>query len=249
MARAGRAVADLFRAGGPPTSNSMTIPRITTGSATAIQNPENTTLGTVDFVTAQLTRTTSTIGGYMDVSLQSAELGPESAMIDKLIFNDLIADYNRTLDSQCIIGTGANNQLLGLDALTGVNAVTYTDASPTVGELYSSIANAIQLVNTARFAPPDGIVMHPRRWSWILAAVDSTGRPLVTPYSPFNNPGEVSAVAAFGPVGSLQGLPVFTDANIPTTLGGGTEDEVYVARFSDSLLYESPLRAEQFRDI
>jgi Phage capsid family len=133
--------------------------------------------------------------------------------------------------------------------LTGVNSITYTDASRTVGELYSNIANAVQPVKSAGFAPPDAILMHPRRWSWVLAAVDSTGRPLVTPYSPVNNPGTMTEVRSFGAVGSLQRLDVYTDANIPTNLGGGTEDEIYEARFQDMVLFESPPRTEVFRDI
>jgi hypothetical protein len=32
-------------------------------------------------------------------------------------------------------------------------------------------------------------------------------------------------------------------------VGAGTEDEIYVARFQDMLLYEGPLRAEMFRDV
>jgi HK97 family phage major capsid protein len=247
LARTGRVVPNLCRDAGEPQSTSITIPRVTTGTATAIQATENTTVGTTDVITAQLTRTTSTIGGYQDVSVQSVELSPMA--IDRFIFGDLIADYNRAVDSQCIIGTGANNQLLGLDTLTGVNAVTYTDATPTVPELYSNIANAVQQVHTGRFAPPDAILMHPRRWGWLLAASDSTGRPLVTPYAPYNNPGQMNGIPSFGPVGSLQGLPVYTDANIPTTVGAGTEDEIYVARFADMLFMEGPLRSEVFRDI
>ncbi len=247
LARAGRVVPNMVRDAGEPQSTSITIPRITTGDLVAIQNPENTTLGTQDIVSAQLTRTTSTIGGYQDVSIQSVELSPMA--VDRFIFADLIADYNRLVDLQTIIGTGASNQLLGLDSLTGFNNVAYTDATPTVGELYSAIANAIQQVHTARFAPPDAILMHPRRWGWFLAALDSTGRPLVTPYAPMNNPGQMNGVQSFGPVGSMQGLPVFTDANIPTPVGAGTEDEIYVARFSDMLFMEGPLRTEVFRDI
>jgi len=246
-ARTGRVVPNMVRDVGAPTSTSITIPRVTTGAATAIQATENTSLGETDIVSAQLTRTTSTIGGYQDISVQSVELSPMA--IDRFIFGDLIADYNRALDSQCIIGLGTGNELLGLDALTGVNSVTYTDATPTVGELYSQIANAVQQVHTARFAPPDAILMHPRRWGWFLAAVDSTGRPLVTPYAPMNNPAASGPIASFGPVGSLQGLPVYTDANIPITVGAGTEDEVYVAKFSDMLIMEGPLRAEVFRDV
>jgi hypothetical protein len=48
-------------------------------------------------------------------------------------------------------------------------------------------------------------------------------------------------------VGSIQGLPVITDPNIPTNLGAGTnQDPVYVMRSSDHLLFESGVRAEAF---
>lgn len=246
-ARTGRVVPNMVRDGGPPTSTSITIPRITTGTSTAIQTADNAALSETDIVTAQLTRTTSTIGGIQDASVQSIELSPMA--VDRLIFSDLLADYNRALDSQTIIGTGTSGQLLGLDSLSGLNTVTYTDASPTVGELYPKIADAVQQVHTNRFQPPDAILMHPRRWGWFLGAVDTSGRPLVTPYAPQNSAAAFGGVQSFGPVGSLQGLNVFTSANIPTTVGAGTEDEIYVARFSDMLLLEGPMRTEVFRDV
>lgn len=165
------------------------------------------------------------------------------------LFGDLIADYNRALDSQCIIGTGANNQLLGLDTVTGVNAVTSVQASPTVALVLPRIADAIQQVNTGRFMPADGILMHPRRWGWILAATDTAGRPLVDAEgSPMNAVGISDVPKAEGSVGSLAGLPVYVDANIPTTITSN-QDEIYVARFSDGLLFESAPRTEVFRDV
>lgn len=249
-ARAGRVVPDLIGVAGPPTSNSMVIPRVTTGSATAIQASENATVTETDMVTVSLTLPTSTIAGIQDVSVQSIELG--DAGQDQILFSDLISDYNRALDSNCIIGTGASGQLLGLDALTGFNAVTYTDASPTVAEAYPKVADAIQQVATGRFAAAEAILMHPRRWGWITAAVDTQGRPFVVPEGngPTNAPGTFSTVTAQGRVGTLQGLPVYTSANVPTNLGAGTnEDEIYVFRPADLLLYEGPVRAEVFRDV
>lgn len=48
----------------------------------------------------------------------------------------------------------------------------------------------------------------------------------------------------------MQGLPVYTDANIPVNLGAGTnQDEIYVARFADMIFMEGPIRTEVFRDI
>jgi hypothetical protein len=43
---------------------------------------------------------------------------------------------------------------------------------------------------------PDLIVMHPRRWAWIAAATDTTGRPLIVPTGATqNSPGTAAGVA------------------------------------------------------
>jgi hypothetical protein len=45
-------------------------------------------------------------------------------------------------------------------------------------------------------------------------------------------------------VGQTQGLPVVTDPNVRTNAGpGGNEDEIYVLRASDIVLWESGVRA------
>lgn len=42
-------------------------------------------------------------------------------------------------------------------------------------------------------------------------------------------------------VGQLLGLPVITDANFPTNLGGGTnEDEILVLASHECILWEQP---------
>ena len=53
-----------------------------------------------------------------------------------------------------------------------------------------------------------------------------------------------------GLAGKIRGfnLPVFLDPNIPTTLGGGTEDRIIFTRSQDITLYESAVRAETFRE-
>ena len=90
-------------------------------------------------------------------------------------------------------------------------------------------ADAVQQVGTNRFLPATAIVMHTRRWGWITAALDSSNRPLVVPTQngPYMAEGVLTDVQAQGgPVGSMHGLPVYLDPNIPTTLGGGTEDAI-----------------------
>ncbi len=238
-ARVGRVLAPFMRDGGFPTTNSITIPRITTGSSVAGQAGENAAVSETDIITAQLTRPTITIAGQQDVSQQSLDLSPFAA--DQIIFADLRSAYEAELDRQILRGSGTN-ELLGLNAVASINAVTYTDASPTVGELYSKLADAIQQIHTLRFAPPQLISMAPRRWAWFLAALDTTGRPLVNPTAPYNSVAAFGEVASQGIVGSIMGVPVVTTASHATTLGGGTEDQIVIFRGDDCILMEAPIR-------
>lgn len=74
--------------------------------------------------------------------------------------------------------------------------------------------------------------------------MDTQTRLLVVPEanSAQNAVGVFTRPTAEGAVGTMQGLPVFLDANIPITLGAGTnEDRIIVARFDDDLLFEDPV--------
>jgi hypothetical protein len=82
--------------------------------------------------------------------------------------------------------------------------------------------------------------MAPRRWAWIAAATDNQFRPLVNPEaSGVNVYGTNGAVVSEGYVGKIMGVPVYTDASIPTNLGAGTnQDAIIVLRASDVMLWE-----------
>ncbi len=83
--------------------------------------------------------------------------------------------------------------------------------------------------------------MHPRRLAWLQAAVDGQNRPLVLPQTnvPQNALG-IGPVAGYGNTGTqIAGIPVVTDANVIDSAGSGSdEDEVYVVRRADMLLFE-----------
>jgi len=130
----------------------------------------------------------------------------------------------------------------------GISTVALSGA-PTIQTVYSAIANAVQLVHTTRFLPPEAIVMHPVRWGWFLSLLDAQQRPLFLPNAnnPFNAAGVLQDVASQQVVGTMHGLPVITDPNITTTAGPGTpsgnQDIIYVLRASDLVLWESGIRA------
>lgn len=233
----------------PDKGMTLNIPRLTTGTATAIQATENAGVQETNLDETTLAVSVRTIAGQQDVSRQAIDRGE---MIDTITFADLGGHYAQTLDTQIITADGTSGTILGVLNTSSINAITYTDASPTVGELYPKLLDGIQQVNTAVGGIgmwADLIVMHPRRWGWLCAAVDSQSRPLVVPnaQAPMNASG-VGATAGYGEVGTLAGLPVVLDANIPTNLGGGTnEDRIIITSRRANLLFERPGDPSQLR--
>ena len=239
LARAGRPFADQCTSL-PLPADGMTInvSRVTTGSSAAVQAAENDAVSETDIDDTLLTANVRTIAAGQQLSRQAIERGTG---IDALIAADMVGAMATTLDNQLLNGSGSSGQLLGLKNVSGINAVTYTDGSPTAAELYSKIVDAIQKVNSNRFAGADLIVMHPRRLAFMQAGVDGSGRPLVVPTQnvPQNAMG-VGPIAGYGVTGaSIAGLPVVTDANIQTDAGSGNnEDNIFVVRRADMLLFE-----------
>ncbi|MEU4168871.1 phage major capsid protein [Streptomyces sp. NPDC026665] len=251
LARAGRAYANVVNNQPlPGGTDSINIPKVATGTTTAIQTADNGAVSETDATDTFINAPVRTIAGQQDVAIQLLDQSPVS--FDEVIFRDLVADYATKTDLQVISGSGSSGQVTGVRATSGITTITYTDATPTVAKLYSKIADAVQRVHTLRFMAPTAIVMHPRRWASLLAASDSNGRPLVVPDA--GNP--QNAVATLGVVGSQQvvgqmhGLPVITDPSMPTNLGAGTnEDVVHVIRASDILLYESGIRSRVLPEV
>lgn len=249
LARAGRVVADqVGHMALPGGTDSISLPRLATGTAVAEQSTQNSAVQNTDATTNSVTANVATIAGQQVVSLQLLEQSPITS-IDQILLEDLAADYATKVDV-FVIANNATNKV-GLLSVSGLNAVTYTDASPTVAELYPKVSDGIQRVHTGRFLPPQKIFMHPRRWAWFTAQVDTAGRPLVVPLAnaPQNVLATFEGVNSEGLVGFLQGLPVYVDPSIPTNLGAGAnEDRIIIARTDDIKLMEGTPRAEAFRE-
>ena len=250
LARAGRVVADQVRHQGLPAgTDTILLPRLATGTAVAEQATQNTAVQNTDATTNSISASVATIAGQQVVSLQLLEQTPSGINIDDILLADLAADYATKVDT-FVLNNNATGKV-GILNVAGINAVTFTSASPTAALAYSKVADSIQRVATGRFMPAQKIFMHPRRWAWFLAALDSSNRPLVVPTSgnPINAMGTEGDQVAQGFVGTLQGLPVYQDPNIPTNLGAGTnEDRIIIMRTDDTILFEGNPRAESFRE-
>lgn len=250
--RTGRPLANaVTRLPLPEQGMSLIIPRSTTGAAVASQATENSALQNTDEVWANLTVPVATIGGQQDVSRQSLERGTPG--IDEIVYLDLSAAYHAELDRQVAAGTGASGQMLGILNTAGVASATAFGAALTGALLNTKMAGAIAAVAGAGVGVnPQLIVMHPRRWGFLTSLSDTSGRPLVVPSAGNggNSLAQVLEVGGYGGgdvpdefraltvVGTMHGLPVITDANIPTNVGTNVEDVVAVIDPAQHLLWE-----------
>ena len=234
FARAGRPFLDQARKHQLPDAGlTISISKVTTGSATAVQT-EGAAVQETNMDDTKLDISVVTVAGQQNVSRQAIERGTN---IDSLVMADLVSAYHTNLDS-LFVTTSATSLT---NTITQV--VTYTDASPTVAELYPKILDCVQRIQTNFFAGPNFILMHPRRLAFILAAVDGQSRPLAVPVPNFNGqPAFASGNGApvYGNSGySIVGLPVITDANVITTNGAGTnEDVIIVGNTQEAHLFE-----------
>ena len=234
FARAGRPFMDASRKHTLPASGlTLSISKVTTGSATAVQT-EGAAVQETNIDDTKLDLTVNTIAGQQNVSRQALERGTG---IDALVMADLVSAYHTKLDAEYVTTNAAS--------LTNVitQVVTYTDASPTVAELYPKILDGVQRIQTNYFGGPNFILMHPRRLAFILAATDTAGRPLALPTQngPQNAIGVGNGSVVYGNSGySIAGLPVITDANVTTTNGtGSNEDVIIIGSTQESHLWET----------
>jgi HK97 family phage major capsid protein len=222
----------------PDQGMTFTIPRGTTGATVASQAIENSALVNTDEVWNDLLIPVATIGGQQDVSRQSLERG--MAGIDQLVYSDLARAYHAELDRQVIAGSGASGQMLGMLNTAGIATATPFGAVVTAARLNRKLAGAVSAIGSAGIGiEPQLFAMHHRRWGALTAETDDSGRPLMglgagstnalavnqTPgqWSAGNNPDDPRQART---VGSMQGLPVVTDANLPTNVGTNLEDVV-----------------------
>ena len=240
LARAGKPVAnECTKLPLPQDGMSITISRITTGASAAAQT-ENGAVSETDIDDTSLVCDVKTIASGQQVSRQAIERG---SGVDTLIAADMAGAMAVTLEDQILNGSGAGVNLLGLTNVSGTNSISYTDGSPTVSEFWPKLQDAIQQVNSNRFLGADLIIMHPRRLGWLNSGLDTTGRPIILPQSnvPQNAMGTGPAAGYGNTGGHIAGIPIVTSGKVTTSSGsGGNEDEVYVVRRSDLLLFEDP---------
>lgn len=246
-AKAGRPFANAIRHHDlPPEGMNVYIGRGTTGTDTGIQTNQGDAATEQNYDDTLLTVPVRTNAGQQTMSRQAVQ---RTAGALDITMEDLFRAYGTKLDSTLI-----NQAVTGLSAVA--TAVTYTDASPTAVELWPKIQEAFSGMETALLDQVSSdsfiAVMHSRRWRWINAATTSSWpfiqQPGIDPQASGLNYAETYGNGFRGLL--PDSTPAIVDANIATNLGGGTEDEIYLASKDECHLWEDPsapyfIRAEE----
>lgn len=253
LPRFGRPIADSVRnLELPGGTDSINLPKVSTGSTTAAQTADGATISNTGITDTSVNAAVYTVAGQQDSSMQLLDQSPAPGF-DSIIFGDLLADLALRQDVYVIDGSGLAGQPTGLLNTSGINAITYTDASPTLPEMWVPWIQSVSQIATGRKMPPTATFCIPAIWYWGTANLDTTGRPLLqaAQTGPWNAMALQTGAAAEGPVGHLSvGIPVLLDGNIPTNKGAATnETRIITLRTSDLYLWEGPIQTRVLTEV
>jgi HK97 family phage major capsid protein len=239
LRRAGRPTLDISTNQALPAAGmTLNIGRLTTGVTSYVQASENSAPTESSPDDTLLTVNVNTVASMFDLSKQAILRGTG---VETQLLGDAVRSYQTKVDALALNGSGSSGEHRGILNTSGINATTYTDASPTWAEFFPKLVAAITNISTNFYGGATHIVAHPSIIGCWLRALDTTNRPQFgnTAGNPMN------AAATFDrpayDMGGLQilGLPVIADANMPTNLGTGTDESaVIVGDFSESYIWE-----------
>jgi len=271
LQRAGRVASDLVRKVPlPEGTNQINIPKLATGTAVGPQT-DNSPVLSVDLTDTSISANVKTIAGQEDVAIQLLEQSPGGIM-DRVIMEDLMADYNRAIDRDTVFGGGdAANKVKGIWPAANWGATTLTSAAAgatgigffqTQGAMLSRLATTRFSLENVHFLMP------PRRWFWYATALDGSGgtvgKPLVgaNGFGPFDAEAIHDGTPAEGRMGrsKLGPFNYYASANVPTTataaatvatanITDGSFDQVLAAKWDDIWLFEGALRTRVLPEV
>jgi HK97 family phage major capsid protein len=263
--RAGRVAAGLCRQMDlPEGTDSINIPKLANTTAVGAQS-DTGAVTSQDLTDTSISAGVKTIAGQEDVALQLIEQSP-GQIVDRVIMEDLLADYNRLVDRDVLYGQAGQNKITGIYPSTNWTAGTVATATAaassgpafnqTLGAMASKLATNRLSTENVHF------LLHPRRWYWYGTALDgangTVGRPIVGTdgFGPFNVSGLHDGGAAEGHVGRAAFGPhdIYASANVPITDNGsgalsGTFDVAIGAKWDDLWLLEGSLRTRVLPEV
>ena len=226
----------------PDAGMTISMPKLDTGVSVAAA-ADNGSVSETDATTSTVTANVRLFAGQQDISVALFE----RTNMDAIILADLVAAYDSALETAVVNGTSGANSFVGLLQVSGINSVTYTDASPTAAETIGPVFDAVSKVEqeTAGRYTATHIAMTPRRAAWLASSLSSSSSLFQVGTYP-SALGEQGG----GSLLNIAGIPVVTTTGIPTNLGAGTNQDRIIAYSADTMRFmEGPLRTRVLTEV
>lgn len=233
----------------PVESNQVLIPR-GSGAATVAIVSENTAKPSADQAFTQITINIFLAAG---ISKQSKQMAMDSSPTVLDLSTRELGGLLGNLEEQKAIsgsGTGEPRGILNVSGLaippqTGSDSANGAVASgATAQNIIDQILNGVVAIASQYFAPPNGVLMHPRRLGFLLKAKDTATNYIFNMQGSFRAPNPqplMESVTRYGgatvpaldtPPVSFLGIPLGTSVNIPTNsnygVSGGSDQDVII---------------------
>ncbi|PZR65802.1 MAG: phage major capsid protein [Candidatus Dormiibacter spiritus] len=221
-------------------TNQVLIPKGSGAASVGIVS-ENTAKPSADQTYTQVTVNIFTAAG---ISKQSKQLAMDSSPTVLDLSTRELGTLLGNLEEQKALNGSGTGEPRGILNVTGIGSQTVTGGAGTQNAVLDALMDAVVFIETNYFAPPSGILMHPRRLAWLLKGKDSALNYIFNPAATFRQPNMAPLVnnnvtsmstGISQPPASLFGIPIATTANMPTNLGAGTnEDRIVVGAFNEA---------------
>lgn len=224
----------------------IVLPKQTAGTdAVVATQTENAAVSGADaFNTSTETLTPAAIAGKQTVSRQLVDSATPA--VDQLIFADLLSVYDAQIET---LVTAALVTAAGAAVTTFATETAFAaNAAGTGSVAYNGLVDMETAIWKARFLPATLFAISPTRYGALRKLAGQDGRPLLTPYGPFNNVGtNADPSVPNGLVGTVAGLPVFVTSGL--TVAPAAAESHVATKASDTILAESDLLQFRFEEV
>ena len=226
----------------PDSGMVISLPKLDTGVSVAA-SADNGTVSETDATTSTISVNVRLFAGQQDISVGLFE----RTNMDAIILADLVSAYDASLEAAVVNGTSGANSHVGLLQVSGVNAVTYTDDTPTAAETIGPVFDAVSKIEqeTAGRYTATHIAMTPRRAAFLASSLSANTSLFQVGTYP-QSLGEQGG----GSLLTIAGIPVVTTTGIPSNLGSGTNEDRIIAYSADTMRFmEGPLRTRVLTEV
>jgi HK97 family phage major capsid protein len=271
--RAARTIAPLCRnLEVPAGTNTVKLPKIEVPTEVAPQLLDNAGVASRDIKTGYTETAFKTLSGQEDVAIQLIEQSP-GQIFDRVVMEDLIADYNLRVDQNLSYASGnevanlAGGTIKGLYPATnwGANENESSNSEKIAAVYFAAWAANWSQIARKRYST-EGIhhIMNPRRIGYLASLLDGSegksGRPVINSRD-FPNFNTAALMGDTTPPEGLMfqtplGPNVYGTNNIHTKDNGkgvyteaGTNDYLLTGKFDDVWFFESDLRTRVLPEV